>query len=314
MAFEGRIGHLEEIESPWGNAGGVVKYVGGVERMAHTGVGWIEVGSYTLEPRPGNSPNLDDVYFHDPETGETTNSLGMPNQGMDKLVAELPEMVRIAHSLRKPLVVNVAPVSEDPAMESVELIRRAYDAGADAVLLNAGCPNVVSDDGSRHELLSRNPREFFLTLATIADCSALLPAPIFVRISPRESKEAGQAILDVIRRNEQIISAVFTPNTWPGFVPLDDDGNAQLKVPGGQGGRSGPAMANESRHEVAAARQALSFHNIDIVSSSSIMTAQELGMRLNLGAVAGAGTTFFYETQDGWAEDVDRMMREFTEL
>src|SRR5579885_3518334 len=113
--FSGRIGHLEDIQSPWGNAGGVVKTVEDVERMAKTGVGWIEAGSYTLEPRPGNGPNGERVYYHNPETGETFNSLGMPNKGMDVVETEIPEMAHIARTHNKKLVVNVAPVSADPA-------------------------------------------------------------------------------------------------------------------------------------------------------------------------------------------------------
>ncbi len=60
-----RIGHLDNLESPWGNAGGVIKTVEDVAHMAATGVGWIEAGSYTLEARKGNAI--------DPETGEPTN-------------------------------------------------------------------------------------------------------------------------------------------------------------------------------------------------------------------------------------------------
>lgn len=40
--FNELIGGLENVESPWGNAGGVVKTIEDVERMARTGVGWIE--------------------------------------------------------------------------------------------------------------------------------------------------------------------------------------------------------------------------------------------------------------------------------
>src|SRR5581483_9991877 len=109
-----RIGHLE-VDSPFANAGGVIKHPGEVEKIARTGVGWIEAGSFTLEPRPGNSPNGETVYVHDPQTGSSWNSLGMPNKGMDEVEKEIPEMKRIAHAHNKPLVVNVAPVTDKPA-------------------------------------------------------------------------------------------------------------------------------------------------------------------------------------------------------
>lgn len=305
IEFNGRIGHLENIESPWGNAGGVVKTIEDVEKMAHTGVGWVEAGSFTLEPRVGNSPNGETVYCHNPETGETFNSLGMPNKGMDIIEIEIPEMARIAHAQNKPLVVNVAPVSENPSTESVELVRRAYAAGADAVLLNAGCPNVVTMDGGRHELLSRSPDNLARVLF---DIGSVIDKPIFLRISPQVSSANMSRVISAIRLSKAV-SAVSAPNTWPNHKPLTGYGEEILQVSGGIGGKSGPAMEHEAMKETNwAVRHAQG--EVDIISSSSIMSARSLQRRLSLGAVAGAGTTFFYEPVNGWQEDVDRMLTE----
>lgn len=308
--FDGRVGHLEGIESPWANAGGVVKTLDDVELMAHTGVGWIEAGSYTLEPRVGNSPNGERVYYHNPETGETFNSLGMPNWGMDVVETELPEMAQIAHAHHKLLVVNVAPVSEDPATESVELVRRAQVAGADMVLLNAGCPNVVTDDGGRHELLSRSPEAFMEVMAALKKSGV---DTIAVRISPQENLRAVQEICDIIKYSN-IVSVVFTPNTYPGPGPIDEAGNPIIEVKGNIAGKSGPAMLADARLQAYYAAVALKSSFTDVVSSGSITTGRELDVRLSLDAVAGAGTTFFYESQNGWKEDVDRLLSEFASL
>ncbi len=303
--FYGNIGHLSGIESPWGNAGGVVKTVEDVERMAHTGVGWIEAGSYTLEPRVGNSPNGEVVYHHDPETGETYNSLGMPNKGMDVVETEIPEMARIAHAHNKALVVNVAPVSEDPAEESLELVSRAYQAGADAVLLNAGCPNVVTDDGGRHELLSHNPVMFGRVLLALEPVRIKFK-PVFTRLSPFVDLTDLDRYLEPIFLGE--VSAVFTPNTWGGNRPVDRDGQEILEVRGGVGGKSGPAVAQLALEQAAAIAPQLRDINVDVVLSSGVVDAKGLKKGLGVGAVAGAGTTFFWESQNGWPEDVDRLL------
>jgi hypothetical protein len=58
---------------------------------------------------------------------------------------------------------------------------------------------------------------------------------------------------------------------------------------------------------------------IDVVCSGSIMDSEPLKLKaaeqlkkvLDLGAVAAAGTTFYYESSRGWAEDTDRLLREF---
>ncbi len=303
--FNGRIGHLYGIESPWGNAGGVVKTVEDVEQMARTGVGWIEGGSYTLEERAGNGANGERVYYHDPARGETFNSLGMPNKGMDAVEAEIPEMSKIARSYHKKLIVNVAPVSEEPVKEAVELIARSYAAGADGVVLNAGCPNVVLEDGGRHEILSYNPPGLAEVLNGIYE--ARFDRPIMIRISPPENYAKAIDIFAVIR-SSRVVSAVFDPNTWPGHKPLDTEKQPLLEVPGGVGGKSGPAMAFMSAKQTEWAVKELQGSGIDVVRSSGVMDATELQRSFDIGAVAAAGTTFFYESRNGWQEDVGRLL------
>lgn len=310
---EFRIAHLE-IDSPFGNAGGVVKDLGDVEAMAKTGVGWIESGSYTLEPRAGNGANGEVVYHHDPDTGATYNALGMPNKGMDELEKEIPEMVHIAVAHGKPLVVNVAPVSKDPVSESLELVTRAYEAGADAVLLNAGCPNVITEDGGRHEILSHNPEGLAAVLKGLKIVTQKFK-PIFIRTSPQDSFGATIPVMSAINHSG-VVSAVFTPNTWPYQKPLDGDGNPILQVPGNIGGLSGPITRNKALCQTVYAAMGLATYGIespvDVVSSGGIMSGRDLSHSMAVGgAVAGAGTTFFYRSGD-WRHDVDRLLREYT--
>ncbi len=307
MSFEGNIGHLEGIESPWANAGGVVWSLEEVERMAHTRVGSIEAGPYTLEKyQPDGYSNGKRVYYHDLETGETFSSLKPPNKGLlDEVEKEIPEMLRIAHAHHKPLVVNVIPVSDEPVKESEELVKRAYQAGADAVLLNAGYPNVVIEDGGRHELLSRNAIELGRVLVNLADLG--LPKPIFVSISPQESTKAADQVYKAVK-DSGIVSAVFAPTAWPVASPKDENGEFIIQGVEGMCGKSGPAMAKEAALQTAWAVSLLQRSGIDVVSPSSIMTGKTLRMRLGSGAVAGTGTTFYYESQNGWQEDTDKLL------
>lgn len=301
-----KVGHLN-IDSPWANAGGVIKHVEDVEVIARSGVGWIEAGSYTLEPRKGNSPNGEIVYIYDTETGSTWNSLGMPNKGIDIVEKEIPLMQDIAKAHNKPLVINVAPVTDDPISESLELVSRAYEAGADAVLLNAGCPNVVSADGGRHEILSHNPKMLFKALDALHDLVSKYNK-IFLRVSPLENEEQ----IDKICRSINMagtVSVVFTPNTWPNSKPpehLD-----QLEVPGGMGGLSGPVTARNSFLQTVRIAMRGKY---DVVSCSGIMTGEELykriGHSLTPNVVAGAGTTFFYQSGD-WRHDVDMLLNDY---
>jgi dihydroorotate dehydrogenase len=308
-----RIGHLV-VETPMANAGGVVKTVEDTEKMALAGGGWIEDGSHCLEERLGNAFNPETglydrvVYHHNPETGETNNSLGMPGKGMDVVEKEIPAKAEAAHKagdFYKPLVVNVAPVTTDPVPETLELVTRAYEARADAVLLNAGCPNVITDDGGREENLSHNAEALELVLGGLKAVTDKYHK-IFIRISPMDSIAKMTEITQVIRRSG-VVSAVFVPNTWPNR-PVDEQGRPLLDVPDGIGGKSGPITAREAVTQTAWVKHGLNGSGIDIVSSGGITTGKELAFRLAAnGAAAGAGTTFFYESGD-WKHDVDKLL------
>lgn len=313
-----RIGHLE-VDWPWGPAGGVVRSIGEIETMARVGgIGWIEVGSYTLEKRLGNQydetgnlridPRTEQtpiVYHHDAVSGTTTNSLGMPNEGMDQVEKDIPDMVKLARKFGKELIVNVAPVSEYPLDETEELVRRAYEAGAPAVLVNLGCPNVLSEGGARHEILSYEMTAMAIVLAGLAEVVEKHPK-VFVRVSPYAThSQAAEAYMAI--RLADTVGAVWTPNTWP----VEPGASTPLGV--GGGGVSGPSKAPAARRQTAAAVELLAGSGIDVVSSSSIMTAAELKVRQELGAVAGAGTTFFYESQD-WQTDNERFVESLVKL
>jgi dihydroorotate dehydrogenase len=313
-----QLGNLE-VDSPWGNAGGVLKSVEDVEAMARTGVGWLEPGSYTLERRVGNAkdhgPEEADkvVYHYNQLTGDSTNSLGMPNEGMDVVEQEIPEMARIAHASKKKLVVNVAPVSTDPIEESRELVARAFEAGADMVLLNPACPNIYKEDGSKHDRLSDDPKAVRAVLAGLKSITQSY-GRIGIRLAPIPNYDEMKVMIRNIQSTETV-STIWTPNTWAGNVPLDEDGAYILDTPDHAGGRSGPATAEEAYAQAVWAKDILNGCDITLVSSGGTANNENIGASasrqlrkvLQLGAL-GAGTTFYYQPKDGWVEDTDRLL------
>jgi dihydroorotate dehydrogenase len=306
------MGHIE-IETPWGNSGGVVKRVEDVELMAHTGVGWIEAGSYTLESRPGNGYHGERVYYHNPTTGETFNSLGMPNKGFDAVEKEVPAMLEAAHAFNKPLIINIAPVSDEPIEETKELVERAMSTNADGVLLNASCPNVVLDDGGRHELLSHNAAMLKRVLVGCRNIVESYDKKLSIRVAPFKSYKQAVPVMYAVRQSG-VIDTVFTPNTFGGYKPKLGKGEYVLQVRNNIGGRSGPATAESSVEQAMWTLNALSNSGIDVVSSCGISTGFELARRKKLGAIAGAGTTLYYESaQEGWNEATDRLLRQYAE-
>lgn len=122
---------------PIGNGGGTCKTVRDVEKFIRTGIGAIEIGSITEEYRPGSTGDTARE-----GTGFTLNSLGLPNGGRKYYEEHLVEMISMIQGAGKKAIVNVAGFSME---EYGSLTKMAFEAGADFVVENYGCPNVWAD-------------------------------------------------------------------------------------------------------------------------------------------------------------------------
>jgi dihydroorotate dehydrogenase len=311
-----RIGGYE-LESPLINGGGPVKTLEDVRLMAQTGVGAVLGGSYTINPRVGNSPNGEVDYYHDEHTGITYNSKGLPNPGMDYVSDNAREMMAICHEYGKPFILNFAPVTSRPRIElrmmAGMLVRHGVDS-IDAIELNASCPNVITEDGGRHELLCYDPQHLEDVLGDLKDISKeyLQVGSIFVRVSPFRKRVESDKLAQILEDLQ--IDAVAAFNTWPGGVPTDDRGRPILQVPGNAGGMSGPGMqmqAEAQTKKLRDAREALD-GTFDIIGSNGIATGESMARRLRLGAAAVSATTAFWEARS-WGDAADRLLREFAE-
>lgn len=291
-----------EIESPIINGGGLVKSVEDAKMMFQTGAGAVLLGSITEHPREGNSPNGEIVYYHDPETRITYNALGMPNKGIVETAKQIPEILEIAEFHGRPLIINIAPVTEDPESEVAMIIRNfaSSDAfGIHAIELNASCPNVVSDDGGRHELLSYHPdqlRGVLLELDNLRHEERIFH-DIWVRISAPRDDDELRALVRVFK--DVKVDAVSAFNTFPGGRPVDSSGRPILQVPGGIGGMSGPGMEELAlQHTLKLVyERALQEGEFYIVGSNGVHDGPSIRRRLLLGASAVCTTTMIWESQ-----------------
>ncbi|HSH17934.1 MAG TPA: hypothetical protein VK978_00985 [Candidatus Saccharimonadales bacterium] len=310
-----RIGEYT-MESPLMNAGGLVKTVADARLMARTAVGAILPGSYTLEPRAGNGSHGERVYYHDPTTGITYNSLGMPNCGMAAVADDLPEMIDIAHDHGKPLIFNFAPVTSDPIGEVIRAfeILEQKAISLDGFELNASCPNVVIVGGARHEILSAHPGLFGDVAGEISDISVnkVGIGTIIARISPfgNPGDEHGLVVA-----SKGSLDAFSGFNTFPGGRPRRPDGSDVLEVPGGIGGQSGPGMTSLAEAQTVRLLAAIKKHDADIevIGSNGIADAGAMKRRLDLGVSAVSATTLFWEAQS-WAKAADKLLRDYAEL
>ncbi len=119
------------LRNPIGLAAGFDKTCAHLDALGALGFGYVVGGTITRAPRSGN-PKPRIVRY--PAKGSMTNAMGLPNPGADRA-----EQILAASSRRTaPRVISIADEALDDALVAVERLA----PHADAIELNASCPNV----------------------------------------------------------------------------------------------------------------------------------------------------------------------------
>lgn len=211
----------------------------------------------TREPRAGNPPpRLWEL------GGAMINSIGLPNKGLDRFIAEdLPEY----GSLPSPLIVSVMGFNADELIEILDALGEREEILA--FELNYSCPNVKTGN-----IVGSRPDE------TEAMTKLLRPRtrkPLIAKLSPSTSRpdqtaEAAQ---------EAGADAVSLINTLPGMALDPRSGGPWLG--GGTGGISGPAIRPVALAQVSQVAEAVS---IPVVGMGGVESGRDAADLLDCGA------------------------------
>lgn len=199
---------LERIaENPVGLAAGLDKNGQCIDRWFALGFGFVEVGTVTPRPQPGNpKPRL----FRLPACGALINRMGFNNQGVDRLVKRLQQRqtcgvvgVNIGKNKTTPLA--------DAAEDYVTCLRQVAP-WADYITLNISSPNTpglraLQSEAYLNDLLQRvmQARDAALPLRQHH------PLPIWVKISPDLTEAELTALLDLLLLHQ--VDGVIATNT-----------------------------------------------------------------------------------------------------
>ena len=158
------------FRSPIGIAGGFDKNATMMPFLAALGFGFVEVGTVTLRPQPGNPrPRL----FRHPETKALVNRMGFNNDGADAVAARLRAWERSV-----PVFVNVGKNRDVPLEGAVEAYVECYRRvapHADAAVLNLSSPNTPGlRDLQRPEHLE----------ALLHAVQSVRSGPVLIKIAP----------------------------------------------------------------------------------------------------------------------------------
>jgi len=257
--------------NPVGLAAGLDKNGAYIDALATLGFGFIEVGTVTPRPQPGNpQPRL----FRIPEAEAIVNRFGFNNEGMDALV----ENVKRAN-YRGILGINIGKNFDTPNERAVDDyligLRKVY-AHASYVTVNISSPNTknlrqLQEKESLENLLAALKQE----QAKLADQHGRY-VPVVLKIAPDLTHEQVTEIAELLLQYR--FDAVIATNTT-----LSREGVEGLTHATETGGLSGRPVRTQSTAVIKQLSLVLK-GELPIIGVGGIMTAQDAEEKIQAGA------------------------------
>ncbi|GAC1304864.1 MAG: quinone-dependent dihydroorotate dehydrogenase [Mucilaginibacter sp.] len=273
------------FKNPVGLAAGFDKNAEMMGEMANLGFGFVEVGTVTPLPQPGNPKQR---MFRLPEDGGLINRMGFNNDGVEA-VAERLAAFR-AKADHKQLIIggnigkNKVTPNEEAVSDYIKCFDRLFDV-VDYFVVNVSSPNTP---GLR-ELQEKEPLMQLLGTLQQRNSKNGISKPILLKIAPDLTNEQLDDIVDIVRQTG--IAGIIATNTTisrEGLVSND-------KLKNETGGLSGKPLTKRST-EVIGYLAKKSKGAFPIIGVGGIHSAEDAAEKLQAGAsLLQLYTGFIYE-------------------
>jgi len=227
-----------EFPNPVGLAAGLDKNGDAIDGFAQLGFGFVEIGTVTPRPQPGNpKPRL----FRLPEAEAVINRMGFNNQGVDHLLARVQ-----AAKFKGVLGINIGKNFDTPVERAVDDYLTCLDkvyAHASYVTVNVSSPNTPGlrslqfGDSLKELLEALRRRQEDLTQEHGKR------VPLAIKIAPDMSDEETALVASALLGAD--MDAVIATNTT-----LSREGVEGLAHADEAGGLSGAPVRDKSTHIV----------------------------------------------------------------
>ena len=272
-----------KFKNPVGLAAGFDKNGEYIEALSNLGFGFIEVGTVTPLPQPGNDkPRM----FRLEEDSALINRMGFNNKGVDTLA----ERLRLLRSKDSDIVVggNIGKNKNTPNEDAVNDYIKCFDCLFDVVdyfVVNVSSPNTP---GLR-ELQEKEPLMNLLNTLQQRNNKNGISRPILLKIAPDLTHEQLDDIVEIVMQTG--IAGVIATNTT-----IDRNGlYTPEKVANEAGGLSGKPLTLRST-EVIRYLSDKSNKAFPIIGVGGIHSPQDAKDKLEAGAsLIQLYTGFIYE-------------------
>jgi dihydroorotate dehydrogenase len=260
-----------EFPNPVGVAPGLDKNGDYFEALGDLGFGFVEIGTVTPRPQPGNpKPRV----FRLPDSQAMINRLGFNSKGVDHLVRRVKN-----HQFKGILGINIGKNFDTPIENAADdyllCLEKVYPY-ADYITVNISSPNtrnlrdlqgeneldglLGSISGLRSELADKQRRR----------------VPLAVKVAPDLDDDALAIVAGVVARHR--MDAVIATNTT-----VSRDGVEGMKHSEEPGGLSGAPLKKKADKTLAALRTLLP-EDIALIGVGGITKGQDAVDKLELGA------------------------------
>lgn len=260
-----------KFKNPVGLAAGFDKNGEYVEALSHLGFGFVEVGTVTPMPQPGNDkPRM----FRLKADEAIINRMGFNNKGVD-LMAERLRLLKRDH----PQIVvggNIGKNKNTPNEEATTDYIKCFDKLFDVVdyfVVNVSSPNTP---GLR-ALQEKEPLKELLNTLQQRNDKGGVSRPILLKIAPDLTNEQLDDIVEIVKETK--IAGVIATNTTISREGLSSDKNLVAEM----GGLSGRPLTKRST-EVIRYLSEKSGRAFPIIGVGGIHSAEDAIEKLDAGA------------------------------
>lgn len=271
-----------KFKNPVGLAAGFDKNAEYIAEMAGMGFGFIEIGTVTPRPQPGNDkPRM----FRLVEDEALINRMGFNNQGADVAAGRLKQL-----KARKELIIggNIGKNKMTPNEEAVNDYIYCFNALFDYVdyfVVNVSSPNTP---GLR-DLQEKEPLKKILNTLQELNNTKAIQRPILLKIAPDLTDSQLDDIVEIVTETQ--IAGVIATNTTISRANLNSDPTLVEEA----GGVSGKPLTKRST-EVIRYLATRSNRSFPIIGVGGIHSAEDAIEKLEAGAsLVQVYTGFIYE-------------------
>jgi dihydroorotate dehydrogenase len=270
-----------KFKNPLGLAAGFDKNASFIEDLAGFGFGFIEIGTVTPLPQPGNDkPRM----FRLPADEALINRMGFNNQGVDVAAHRLSKLDRKGLIIGGNIGKNKLTPKEDAISDYIKCFDRLFDV-VDYFVVNVSSPNTP---GLR-ELQEKEPLKNILNTLQQRNRKNDISRPILLKIAPDLTDSQLDDIIEIV--TETKIAGVIATNT----TISRDDLTSPDELKKETGGLSGKPLTKRST-EVIRYLADRSNKAFVIIGVGGIHSAADAIEKINAGAtLIQIYTGFIYE-------------------